>query len=207
MAPSSTLTRAPSFLYLRPPRFGSIGPGGHGATGGPHAGRDRDLRSRARFNQLQWVSLDTLGGPFKHKAKNVGLYVVAICVAVAAAVVVCGVRVSVSSIAAMVTTTFIAPDVADRSVDPMRARSEGPPRAARHTVAPTRGVLVEPGVSPILEGVPDFDRRFKGDIASVGTVGRYGSNPPPLRSSEMGDESFLVYTETLPGYTALACNW
>jgi hypothetical protein len=60
--------------------------GGSGAT---TSSSKRDLSSRARFNQLQWISLEG-SGPFKRSGKNIILYSIAAVAAVAAVLVVFG---------------------------------------------------------------------------------------------------------------------
>jgi hypothetical protein len=53
----------------------------------------------------------------------------------------------------------------------------------------------------------NLQRYIEGDIADVATQGRYAFNPAPLQKKDVEDHSYFVYTEVLPGYTALACNW
>ena len=198
----------------------------------------RDLSSRARFNQLQWINLEG-SGPFKRNGKNVVVYALAAVAAVAAVLVVLGVKISVHGITSLITDPaeqwFRAPAV-DRNPDlspdvsPVDATEAATrslihrhniatagatthattPRRqrARYTaVGPPRGVVVEPGVSSALRDVPDFDGSFKGNLTDVGTRGRYALNPKALTREEVTDRSYFVYTEVLPGYTALACNW
>ena len=179
----------------------------------------RDLSSRARFNQLQWINLEG-SGPFKRNGKNMVVYALAAIAAIAAVLLVFGVKISVRGISSMIsdpTTQWFPPAVdpnADLSPDvspPAMVRIVQNPRRphqrARYTVAPPHGVVIEHGVSSWLRDVPDFDGTFKGDIADIATTGRYALNPAPLRKKEVTDRSYMVYTEVLPGYTAMTCNW
>ena len=190
----------------------------------------RDLSSRARFNQLQWINLEG-SGPFKRNGKNMVVYALAAIAGVVAIFVVFGVKTSVRGISNLVTdppsTQWFPSAVDDPNADitPVPDLSPEMTRVvhvhdpsghdhhrhrherARYTVVPHRGVMVEPGVSSWLRDVPDFDENFKGNIADVATAGRYALNPSPLEKKEVTDRSYLVYTEVLPGYTALACNW
>ena len=62
----------------------------------------RDLSSRARFNQLQWINLEG-SGPFKRNGKNMVVYALAAIAGVVAIFVVFGVKTSVRGISNLVT--------------------------------------------------------------------------------------------------------